>query len=113
MFTIRKVSKMATKCYPSSDFTPAEAFFKILVETAIKRETITYGELVAESKVVKPITKDAPRCYIGNSSFFARLNNIFSNSSQVSKDIKRCVLLSNAFLKIVNVYIIQKNRLEF
>ena len=51
MFTIRKVSKMATKCYPSSDPTPAEAFFKILVETAIKRETITYGELVAESEI--------------------------------------------------------------
>ncbi|HCA36167.1 MAG TPA: hypothetical protein DEP13_05925 [Gammaproteobacteria bacterium] len=51
MFTIRKVSKMATKCYPSPDFTPAEAFFKILVETAIKRETITYGELVAESEI--------------------------------------------------------------
>tara|TARA_A100000164_G_C21860713_1_gene749916 strand:- start:347 stop:583 length:237 start_codon:yes stop_codon:yes gene_type:complete len=51
MFTIRKVSKMATKCYPSSDFTPAEAFFKILVETAIKRETITYGELFAVSEI--------------------------------------------------------------
>ena len=57
MFTIRKVSKMATECYPSSDFTPAEAFFKILVETAIKRETTTYAELVAESEIRRPDDK--------------------------------------------------------
>ena len=41
---------MVIRSYTSSDITLAKAYFKILVETAIKRETITYGDLVAESK---------------------------------------------------------------
>ena len=49
---------MAIKNYTPSDITLAKAYFKILVETAIKRETITYGDLVTESKRRYPDDKE-------------------------------------------------------
>lgn len=42
---------------PIVGFHTSRSIFKILVETAIKRETTTYGELVAESEIRRPDDK--------------------------------------------------------
>lgn len=41
---------MSIKNITSSDITLAKAYFTILVETAIKKTTISYGDLVSLSK---------------------------------------------------------------